>query len=137
MKFAAIKTKVKSKLKRNSATLGDGDIKLTENETQKKQQQRRINRALIFIGFSFAMGFLASPKACKAVEFVNGTTLVGLLPGNASDVLTESVTEVTTKSAISLLKSPYAIAGASGGLILLGGYYYYTKKKPPIPGPIK
>jgi hypothetical protein len=38
---------VKSKLKRNSGTLGDGDIKLTDNETQK--QQRRINRALIFI----------------------------------------------------------------------------------------
>jgi hypothetical protein len=35
------------------------------------------------------MGFLASPKVCKAVEFVNGTTLAGLLPGNASDVLTE------------------------------------------------
>jgi hypothetical protein len=28
MKFAAIRTKVKSKLKRNSGTLGDGDIKL-------------------------------------------------------------------------------------------------------------
>jgi hypothetical protein len=43
---------------------------------------------------------------------------------------------VTTKSA-GLLKNPYAIAGASGGIILLGGYYYYTKKKPAIPGPIK
>jgi hypothetical protein len=35
MKFAAIRTKVKSK-SRNSGTLGDGDIKLTDNETQKK-----------------------------------------------------------------------------------------------------